>query len=173
MPKKGKKKGKKGKPRNGEQTYYIDTDHIISYLFEEKDQTFIARGLFGAIFGLSNPQIKVIVPKIAIGEVVSELRNRGAQFDTYKELLELIDRLEADIQPPSQEALNIIPKCFHADDYLGPTDAVIFAQALCDTDSVYLFTFDSILTNSLSLLELEKELRSEGKRRKLNIKPSF
>lgn len=76
MPKKGKKNRRKIRPRNGEQTYYIDTDHIISYLFEEKDQTFIARGLFGAIFSLNNPQIKVIIPNVAIGEVVNELKNQ-------------------------------------------------------------------------------------------------
>ncbi len=84
------------------------------------------------------------------------------------------DRLKADIQPPSQQALEIIPECFRVDDRLGPTDAVILAQALCDMNSVYLFTFDGVLTNSLSLLELEKELRSNGKRRrKLRIRHSF
>ena len=81
-----------------------------------------------------------------------------------KKAREIIKVMGADIQPASEEALKIALKCLEIDDRLKPTDAIIFAQALCDKDSVQLLTFDDVLTTSLRLQEFEEKIKKRRKK---------
>lgn len=58
------------------------------------------------------------------------------------------------------------------DGYLGVTDILIAAQALCDTDSSVLLTNDSKILESLVISSINKEMTERGERvRKLKISP--
>jgi len=164
-----RRQGKKRKiePLGTHSTRYIDTDHLIAYIYKERDKYPLVRKI-------STLAPIVIVSMVVIGEVINEILQREKRNEEISEriykLVEIIKVMGADIQPASEEALKIALKCLEIDDRLKPTDAVIFAQALCDKDSVQLLTFDDVLTTSLRLQEFEEKLRKEGKRsRRLRI----
>lgn len=114
---------------------------------------------------------------VVVGEVVNKILERETDKEKISDkiygLVKLIkEKMRANIQPASNEALKLACECLELDNHLTPTDSIILAQALSDRNSIQLFTFDAVLTTSLRLQEFEEELRKEGKRlHKLRISP--
>ena len=52
------------------------------------------------------------------------------------------------------------------DKRLNPTDALIIAQALCDPNSTRFVSIDTELIGNKEIMEYEKRMREEGKRRR-------
>ncbi|WP_202320006.1 type II toxin-antitoxin system VapC family toxin [Archaeoglobus neptunius] len=159
MPKKKRKK----KEKNLEQpTVYVDSDYLLAYIYKEKDKYYVAKEIRSVPYN-------IVIPFIVIGEVINKIfekekDNTDGVYDKTANLLQLIKKIGADIKPATKEALMMAKKCLEIENYLNPTDAVIFAQAVCDKNSVRLYTFDSVLINSALLQEIEENLRSTGER---------
>ena len=94
----------------------------------------------------------------------------------YK-FFERLKDLKADIIPPNKCCYAKAKLLIDRDRYLvehAPTDTLIVSCALCDMDSAFLLTEDSLLLVSYSLKEIERAMREAGKRnRQLKITNEF
>ena len=120
-----------------------------------------------------NPNIKTVIPFIAIGEIVNTMIQKGKK-DKNEEMFKLIEDLKVDTPPPNKVTIDISLRILKEDERFDPTDAIIAAHALCDEYSSRLVTMDINMQSSKVLSELETELRNDRKRkRKLKISDEF
>ena len=165
------------------QNIYIDTCFFQGYLWGKSDEKENAKAIFSKIEATvrRNSKIKVKIPFIVVGELINNIiRENFGQKDrdeiTHK-FFELREDLNADIIPPNKCCYNKAKLLIDRDRYLvehAPTDTLIVSCALCDMDSAFLLTEDSLLLVSYSLKEIERAMREEGKRnRQLKITNEF
>ena len=73
-----KNKGKKDKEISTElQHIYIDTCYFHAYLMGDRDEKETSNQIFQKIFKcIKNPNIKVIIPFIVVGEVINNINRK-------------------------------------------------------------------------------------------------
>ena len=77
------------------------------------------------------------------------------------------------VRPANKEAFGIMA-ALGKDEWLDATDAMILSQVLSDPDSKFFFTTDSAMLRNAVIMDAEKSLRGEGKRRAiLKISDTF
>jgi hypothetical protein len=96
------------KQREDNQTIYIDSCFVDAYLWGDRDANKHAKKIFRKINETisSNPNIKVIIPFIAVGETVNTMIQKGKK-DKNEKMFEAIEHLEADTPPPSKTVVEI------------------------------------------------------------------
>ena len=165
------------------QNIYIDTCFFQGYLWGKEDEKENAKDILSKVGSnvRKNPEINVKIPFIVVGELINNLIRenfeQGVREDIMYEFFELRKDLRADTIPPNKCCYAKAKLLIDRDCYLAesaPTDTLIVSCALCDMDSAFLLTDDSLLLVSYSLKELERDMREEGKRnRQLKITNEF
>lgn len=159
------------KQRDGNQTIYIDSCFVDAYLWGDKDANKHAKKVFRKIKKTisSNPNIKVVIPFVAVGETVNTMIQKGKK-DKNDKMFELIEDLKADTPPPSKTVIEIAFDILKKDKWFDPSDAIIATHALCDEYSTYLLTTDTNMQTSKVLSELEEGLEiNQERKHKLKI----
>ena len=88
------------------QNIYIDTHFFQSYLWKKGDEKENAKDILFQIKSNRNPDIKVKIPFIVVGELINNLKREIPDQDRKAEIMrvffELLDDLKADIIPPNK-----------------------------------------------------------------------
>lgn len=163
------------------QNIYIDTHFFQSYLWKKGDEKENAKDILFQIKSNRNPDIKVKIPFIVVGELINNLKReipgQDRKAEIMREFFELLDDLKADIIPPNKCSYDKAKSLTARDVYLAeraPTDTFIASCALCDPDSAFLLTVDKLLLESYHLKKLEKDMRAkEERKRHLQITNEF
>jgi len=148
-------------------TYYIDTDHLYSYIIwkdsetrrnlivnKHQEEERIRYKSFKEI--LFNDNVKIKVPLIVMGELINNINRHHAQLDMncvnyiYNEIFSIFKRDNIDFSAPNNESFSILAKIIDKDFRFDSTDALIVSQALADKNASHLLTLDRIITNSFS-----------------------
>lgn len=150
-------------------TYHLDSNILIGKLIGRSDEQRHCRSIVARLNKLAhNQDVNIIVSQIVIGETIVKLYDRCSQDIENKisELLGIIRRWDAKTPPANREVYKIALKIIQNDNRLEyqPNDALIAAQALNDPYSERLITTDTIILESKYLVEIERELRNQGKR---------
>jgi len=154
---------------SAKQIYYLDSDHVIAYIHDvprNKDlgsafRDFISRR--GTKKG-----INFVLPQVAVGEVINYIVNENKVDKTKRKdlmvaLVELIQDLNIDLKPATRESLEIARWLLGKENFTDTTDAIILSQALCDPNSKYLLTSDSVLTGSELIMSICKGEKRDKK----------
>ena len=164
------------------QNIYIDTCLFQGYLWGKEDEKKNAKDILSKIKSnvKRNPDINVKIPFIVIGEMINNLIRGSFELNNRAEIMykffDLLNDLRADIIPPNKCCYAKAKLLIDQDCYLAEnaTDILIVSCALCDKDSAFLLTDDSLLLESDSLKKIERDMREEGKRsRQLKITNEF
>nr|CBH37137.1 hypothetical protein BSM_06140 [uncultured archaeon] len=165
------------------QNIYIDTCFFQGYLWGKSDEKENAKDILSKIESnvRNNPEINVKIPFIVVGELINNLIRENFEQGVREEIMykffERLKELKADIIPPNKCCYAKAKLLIDRDRYLvehAPTDTLIVSCALCDMDSAFLLTEDSLLLVSYSLKEIERAMREAGKRnRQLKITNEF
>jgi predicted nucleic acid-binding protein len=88
------------------QNIYIDTHFFQSYLWKKGDEKENAKDILFQIKSNRNPDIKVKIPFIVVGELINNLKReipgQDRKAEIMREFFELLDDLKADIIPPNK-----------------------------------------------------------------------
>ena len=165
------------------QNIYIDTCFFQAYLWGKVDAKENAKDILSKIESNArkNPEINVKIPFVVVGELINNLIRENVEQivrdDIMYKFFALQKDLKADIIPPNKCCYAKAKLLIDQDLYLvehAPTDTLIVSCALCDMDSAFLLTDDSLLLVSYSLKDIERDMRKEGKRnRQLKITNEF
>jgi len=160
------------------QHIYIDTCYFHAYLIGDRDEKEISNQIFQKIFKcIENPNIKVIIPFIVVGEVINNINRKipdKDKTDVVMKFWRLIKNLKADFAPPRSECFKLANKIIETDDRIEAVDSEILSQALCDPNSSHLLCSDTKVLHSNQIKDLEKTMRKNNERnRKLYITDEF
>ena len=160
------------------QHIYIDTYYIQARLIGHGDDESHAKEQFRKAIERSHKSGEIFIkfPFIVIGELMNNLNHE--ELDPTKreqalnEFLDILKDEKVDLVPPKIDSLKMATDIKKEDRYLGVTDILIAAQALCDTNSSLLLTNDSKILESLVISRINKEMTEKEERvRKLKILP--
>ncbi len=172
MVKKGCFKRKIKRKKEGEQYFYIDSSHYIAYLNVKDDQHKPSRDLIHKIKGMvkTNPEIKVLIPSIVLAEVSKficfEITSPDERENCFVKLVETLKDLKVEYRESDEKVWKMTKEIRKRDDRIEPADAFIAAHALCNPDSVYLFTTDNSLLTSEEIREIEREMHIKDERKR-------
>lgn len=115
-----------------------------------------------------NPEIKIKIPLIVLGEFMSELTQKEIKDEKSQEIIfrlkqQILLPFGREIPAPSRETYNVALELMNRDHHLKPTDALIVAQALVDEESEWLITTDGSLLDNRAILEIIEEKGSKLK----------
>ncbi|MDR2545423.1 MAG: PIN domain-containing protein [Methanobrevibacter sp.] len=165
------------------QNYYIDTDHLHSYIFLKDpnlkkvlgnihEEQLRAENLKKIIFNRSK-EIHIKVPFIVFWELFNNINKYNSTLNNINldylnnELFSLFKEDHVDLIPPSRECYNLADTILSKDSRFDSTDALIVSQALSDKDSVCIFSSDNTIAQSFGvgiISELNKKLCDDGER---------
>lgn len=157
-------------------TYYLDfANQIISYLGLDNEVNENVNKLIKKLpFHVKIYGVRVIIPQISFGETLSELyfkfKNiKGKEFTFYgletkiSEILNLINKMQADLKPPTWEAISVYNTLRSEDSFLadkvGPVDLLILSQAISDPSADHLFTTDMTLIDSQTTNVVKNQIK--------------
>lgn len=132
------------------------------------------------LYRLRHNAFDVFVPHTVLGEVCGVIfRDFASDQDRRDKTAMLVDVMISNkipwenVRPANKEAFGIMA-ALGKDEWLDATDAMILSQVLSDPDSKFFFTTDSAMLRNAVIMDAEKSLRGEGKRRAiLKISDTF
>ena len=146
-------------------------------LLEKKpaDRKWVAR----TFARLESGDYDVRVPQIVIGEAVTTAMRDygpGEWEEPVRKMLRAVERV-ADpgtcFPPPDPQAAELAAEIMANVEGMTKVDAFVAAHALLDPMSQKLITNDAVLKNAAWLIEMERQMRRDGKRiKKLKIGPT-
>lgn len=157
---------------------YLDTGMLVPLLWDrDPDQQDYCQDRIDALRGQvrSYDDKHVKIPKLALGEAVSRYfedvrdgevgdEHVPARTDLVKNIHEVLDATEAELQSVQTECHEIARELRRDDRELGYNDLYIAATALADSHSTYLLALDSDLITSRSIQTVGRRRHSDGKR---------
>ena len=165
------------------QNIYIDTSYFCAYLLGKREEKKASKDILQRIEDSvkNNSEMQVVIPLTVLGELINDIYrdvdNKGKIDKLFYDFLVLVEKLGADFQPPKEDHFFYTTKRIKKEDKLNiisNDDILIVAQALCDPDSSRLICQDRPVLNSNKIIDLEKEMRKNGKRnRRLRITEEF
>lgn len=147
---------------------YLDSVYLLTIVNEERDMKEVKRILYNL---KKNNTFEVFMPQAALGEIFAVAWRDCTSIQTRLDMTEKIVKVIEDegirwesMTTAKHDAFNIMVKLSEKDNELDATDIMIVAHVLSDPDSKFLFTNDNKLLGNTAILDLEEELRAEGKR---------
>jgi len=137
------------------QSIYIDTNILIFYFdTKHKEVRNNVRICINRVKrALENPQIKIKVPQVVLGELVLAHCSNKCELDR---ILQLLNDLNADKPAANEQVLEIAIDLLKLDSLLKPNDALIVAHALYDSEAKWLLTTD---TNLIANPNIKREMQ--------------
>ena len=146
---------------------YLDSSYLLSLIKDEDG----AREVRRMLYRLRSNAFEVFVPHAVLGEIcVVIFRDFERGRDRRGKMGMLVDVMGSNkipwknMRPASKDAFDIVAALVK-DEWLDTTDALILSQVLADPDSKFFFTTDRIMLRNAAVIDLEKALRGDGKRR--------
>jgi len=151
------------------QNIYIDTDILIFYFDKTDDKGRVARSsITQVIRSLENPEIKVRISQVVLGELMMNFCNGKCESDKIKELFVKLNVGYSDMPSTSLKDLTCAKEIMDAQHRMKPNDALIVAQVLEDPSAKWLLTTDGKLIGNKFIEE-----KMEALNHRFTIAPSF
>lgn len=164
---------------------YLDTNIFQPLMYDSdslSDQKFARRVLESLRGDVSGDKVEVVIPKIAIGEVVNNFYEDHADYgqaevgtweDFAAEMETYLDQLNAILCGVNQEAVETANRLITNDSRLYGSDAIIAACALEDRWSNHLITQDPDFHDTDAIQEIEQERQPQPRIYDLNVTDSY
>jgi len=130
----------------------LDTSHLDYYIWDDsiKDLYTKARDTINYL-GYQSDEYHTMISQLSIGEFKNTLsrrmsNDREKKYECMTKLVDLIDRVHADLKPLSYEAASISIELQEYDKQLSPNDAFILSQS-------FVYGADYLITSDRTLLE--------------------
>lgn len=160
---------------------YLDTNIFqpLIYNSDSLADAQFAQSILESLRGqLSDEGVEVVIPKPAVGELVSNFREdfikRGVaevgSWDEFSNELDwYLDQVDAELRDVSRDAVSIADDLLSRDGRLDGTDAIIAACALEDRWSNYLVTEDGDFHETDAIQAIDEERQPTPRIYSLNI----
>lgn len=152
------------------QNVYIDTDILIFYFDKKRDKGRIARTSITQLERSlnENPQIKVKIPQVVLGELMMNYCNGKCDLNEIKKLLVRLNVGYSDMPSAKPDEWHCAEEIVGAQWQIKPNDALLVAQVLKDPSATWLLTTDGKLIGNKFI---DKKMLTLNHR--FSIAPSF
>ena len=146
---------------------YLDSSYLLALIKEEDG----AREVKHMLYKLRSNAFDVFIPHAVLGEICGVIfRDFESGQDKRNKMAKLVDTMDSNgiswknMKPIERDTFEIMIALSGRDKLLDATDIMIVSHILSDPNSKFFFTVDSNMLDNTAIVDLEKDLNTNGKR---------